>query len=685
MTLRSRAITLFALLVSQAPLSAKEIAIGQHVGEFSLADSQGVRHSLSDWADKKAVVVVFLGAECPIAKLYGPRLEELSHEYASKGVQVVGINSNRQDTLQKIAHYEQMHKITFPILKDPDHRVADLFGADRTPVAFILDEHGIVRYSGRIDDQYGVGFARNEIRNNYLASALDELLSGRPVTTALTKAVGCYIARSERKAPQGDITYTKDISRVIQTHCLRCHRTGQIGPFSLASYEDVSAWAETMMEVMDAGRMPPWHANPSYGEFANDAHMPSAQKELFRRWMQNGMPQGDPADLPSPVHFAEDWQIGKPDIVYRMPVAYSIPAKGTVPYQYFNVEADFKDDVWVKGAEVRPGNRSVVHHAFVFFLPPGQKKPRAEDPLFNAIAGYAPGMPAGLWPEGHARLIPAGSRLVFQMHYTANGHIESDRSEVGLVLANAKEVTKHVQFTIAVNIDFGIPPGAADFHVPAGYTFTQDMLLHVLTPHMHYRGKSFRFTAEYPDGRKEILLDVPRYDFNWQNAYVLKHEKLMPKGTTVVCDGGFDNSAENPANPDPTKEVRWGDQTWNEMMLGSMVISLPKSAIRGEFPKVVHVKGNQFDVTFQYKPGPEHKDVRKVYLAGSFNGWKQTGHLLAGPDEHGSYRTTIRLKPGIYEYKFVLNGDTWTHDPGNPDQNGPFTNSVVRVRQADAK
>ena len=294
-------------------------------------------------------------------------------------------------------------------------------------------------------------------------------------------------------------------------------------------------------------------------------------------------------------------------------------------------------------------------------------------------------MPAGLWPDGYVRLIPAGSRLLFQMHYTPNGHVESDQSEVGLVLANPKKVANTVQFRIAINTDFGIPPGAADFPVPAGYTFMQDTLLHALMPHMHYRGKSFRFTAEYPDGRKEILLDVPRYDFNWQNVYVLKHEKLMPKGTTVMCDAKFDNSADNPVNPDPSKEVKWGDQTWDEMMLGTMVTSLPNSAARGEFPKVMHVKGNQFDVTFRYRPDAEHKNVRQVYLAGSFNDWKPTGRLMSGPDAHGSYRTTIRLKPGIYEYKFVLNGDTWTHDPDNPDQNGPFTNSVVRVRPVATK
>jgi hypothetical protein len=294
-------------------------------------------------------------------------------------------------------------------------------------------------------------------------------------------------------------------------------------------------------------------------------------------------------------------------------------------------------------------------------------------------------MPARLWPEGHARLIPAGSRLVFQIHYTPTGHEQSDQSEVGLVIADPKEALQKVQFMIAVNMDFHIPPATDNVPVAAGCSFTQDTLLHVLTPHMHYRGKSFRFTAQYPDGTKEILLDVPRYDFNWQNAYVLKHEKLIPKGTLIMCDGKFDNSADNLMNPDPTKEVTWGDQSWDEMMLGTMVVSLPKSAVRGEFPRVVHVKENQFDVTFRYKPDAGQANVDRVYLAGSFNNWKPTARQMTGPDDKGYFKTTIRLKPGIHEYKFVVNGNNWTHDPENPDQNGPFTNSVVHIRPAQAK
>ncbi len=316
----------------------------------------------------------------------------------------------------------------------------------------------------------------------------------------------------------------------------------------------------------------------------------------------------------------------------------------------------------------------------MFFLPPGQDETRAEDPAFNAVAAFAPGMPATLWPEGHARLIPAGSKLGFQIHYTPHGSPQSDRSEVGLVFADPKTVKKEVKFGMAVNLDFRILPGAVDHYVPASYQFTQDTLLHAMIPHMHYRGKSFRYTAQYPDGASEILLDVPRYDFNWQNAYILEKSKLIPKGTVLTCAGHFDNSADNLANPDPTKEVAWGDQTWNEMMLGSFVISLPDSTGPAEFPKIEHVAGKEFNVAFRYRPDGDQPDVTSVFLAGSFNEWNPTAHRMTGPDKEGWFRTTLRLNAGHYEYKFVLNGKTWTHDTENPNQNGPFNNSVVRVR-----
>ena len=549
--------------------------VGATIDNFTLQDYLGASHSLEDLREHKAIVVVFLGTECPLAKLYGPRLNELAAEYGPKSVAFVGVDSNEQDSLLEIGHYARVHKIDFPLLKDVAAKVADQFGATRTPEAFVLDPKGKVLYHGRIDDQFGVGYQRQREVKRELATALDEIVAGKPVSTSFTEPAGCYIGRKSEKPASGEITYTKHIAGMVDKHCVRCHRDGQIAPFTLTSYDDVSSWSETICEVIDDGRMPPWHANPKYGHFSNDAQMPAEEKRLFREWVKNGMPEGDPADLPEPTKYAEGWQIPTPDMIVKMPKPYTVQAKGTVPYQYFEVDTTFDKDVWIRGAEVRPGNRSVVHHIFLFYIPPGQEKVKGEDPLMNAVATFAPGMPAELYPDGYARLVPAGSRLVFQVHYTPSGTEQTDQSEVGLVFADPDGEYKEIKLKVVINEEFRIPPGEPNYPVHASQEFKRDTTLHALMPHMHYRGKAYRFTARYPDGKEEILLDVPRYDFNWQNLYSLAEPKLLPKGTVVEAEAHFDNSEDNLANPDPTQEVRWGEQTWEEMMLGSMVISKP--------------------------------------------------------------------------------------------------------------
>jgi len=664
------------ILLAASSLALAESSVGKSVDDFTLSDYLGTKHSLNEWKENRAVVVVFLGTECPLAKLYATRLVELAERYQDKSVQIVGINANSHDTLLEIGHYARVHQLNFPMLKDAGNKVADRFGATRTPEAFLLDERRVVCYHGRIDDQYGVGYSRPNVARQDLAVAIDELLAGKPISQPTVEAVGCQIGRVNRRAPMGDITYSNQISRLLQKHCVRCHRPGQIAPFSLTAYEEVIGWAETICEVMDDERMPPWHANPEHGEFLNDARMTDGEKNLFYEWVQNGVPRGDESQLAKSVKYEERWQIGKPDIVFKMPKPFKVPAKGIVPYQYFYLDTNFEKDVWIKASEARPGNRSVVHHIFLFYLPPGQTEPNAEDPLFNTVATFAPGVPAGTFQDDLARFIPAGSKLGFQVHYTPTGSEQSDQSEVGLIFVDPNEAVREARIQAAINLDFKIPPGAKKHSVKAEYQFTQDTYVHALVPHMHYRGRSFRFTANFPDGTQEILLDVPRYDFNWQNAYVLKKPKLMPEGAVMMCHGVFDNSEQNLVNPDPTAEVRWGDQTWDEMMLGTFVTSLGPNVRKGEFPTVKRLVGKQFAVSFRYRADVGTKTVS---VAGSFNDWSKDRHFMQGPDDDGFFKITIKMKPGQYEYKFVINGEQWTHDPENPNRKGPFNNTVVRV------
>ncbi len=666
-----------SILLLQASAFGTDTSIGRSIENFTLSDHLGSKHSLDEWASSKAVIVVFLGTDCPLAKLYATRLVELANHYKDRKVQIVGINANAQDSLLEIGHFARVHKIDFPLLKDVGNKVADHFGAKRTPEAFLLDEKRFVRYQGRIDDQYGVGYSRASFSRQDLAIAVDELLSGQQISEPFIEAVGCHIGRVIHREPTGDITYSNQISRLLQKHCVRCHRPAQIAPFSLLDYDEVIGWAETICEVMSDARMPPWHASPQHGEFMNDARMTDEEKETFYSWVKNGAPKGDAAQLPKPLHFDEEWQIGKPDLILKMPQRFEVPAKGIVPYQYFYLDTNFQEDVWIAASEVRPGNRAVVHHIFLFYLPPGRDQPNAEDPLFNTIAAFAPGVPAGALQDGLARFVPAGSRLGFQVHYTPTGTEQFDQSEVGLIFAAPNTEVKECQIKAAINVDFTIPAGAKDYQVTAGYQFTQETLVHALMPHMHYRGRSFRFVAEYPDKTKEILLDVPKYDFNWQNAYVLKSPKVMPADTVVMCYGVFDNSAQNLANPDSKAIVRWGDQSWDEMMLGTMVTSLGPNVKQGEFPKVERVDGKCL-VTFRFQGD---QNTKTVSVAGTFNEWNKERNPLTGPDGEGLFTVTIEMALGVHEYKFVINGEHWTLDPENTDRTGPFNNTVVRVRK----
>lgn len=663
-----------------APTAENATPIGKQITAFTLKDSAGAAWSLSDAADQQAVVVVFLGTECPLAKRYAPRLAELASTYAQRGVAFVAIDSNRQDSLADIAHYVRVHALEFPVLKDPGNVVADQFGAVRTPEAFLLDRDRVVRYWGRIDDQYGIGSALAAPRHAELVDALEELLARKEVTTKVTEAQGCYIGRLLNEATDLSITYCKDVAPILQQNCVKCHRAGEIAPFSLATYDEVVGWAHTIREVVREQRMPPWHANPEHGKFYNDARLPDDAKQLVIDWVTHGAPEGNPADLPPPPKFEEGWQIPKPDVVYKMETPFTVPAKGVVQYQYFTVDPGFTEDRWIRAAEARPGNREITHHLILFFHPPGRDAIGPEEPLFNSVAAFAPGMPPAIYPEGYSRRIPAGSKLVFQVHYTPNGREQTDTSEIGIVFADPASVRREVEVQAGLNFRFRIPPGDANYRVEADRVFDQDTILYSLTPHMHLRGKSFSFSATYPDGKTEMLLDVPRYDFNWQNFYILAEPKLLPAGTQVHLLAHFDNSEQNLSNPDPRSAVTWGDQTWQEMMIGTFATSRAEQDFSLGLPSVKALEGDEYEVTFTYRP---NKQVEAVYVAGSFNEWKPTGQKLDGPDSEGRHATRLKLKRGLYEYKFVINGTEWHSDPGNPRHAGEYRNSVLQVGEPE--
>jgi mono/diheme cytochrome c family protein len=378
---------------------------------------------------------------------------------------------------------------------------------------------------------------------------------------ALVGTAFCIVASANGPgdARKGNVTFTKDVAPIFFNNCVQCHRPGEIAPMSLLTYKDARPWARSIREKVATRVMPPWHADPHFGEFANDRRLSDKDIETITAWVDQGAKEGNAKDLPAAPEFLEGWNIGKPDVVFYLPQEYTVPASGVVEYKYFKVPTNFKEDKWIQASEIRPGVRGVVHHIIVF----AQK---ANEPQ-RLIVGYAPGEQPAVISKGFAKKIPAGSDLIFQVHYTPNGTEAKDKSYVGFVFA--KEPPKNEVMTRPVlNAKFVIPPGDPNYQVESTYTFTQDAHIYSLMPHMHVRGKDFIFKATFPDGTSQVLLSVPKYDFAWQTYYTLKEPLAAPKRTRLDCLAHFDNSEKNKYNPDPKKEVRWGDQTWEEMMIG---------------------------------------------------------------------------------------------------------------------
>jgi mono/diheme cytochrome c family protein len=366
------------------------------------------------------------------------------------------------------------------------------------------------------------------------------------------------------------VTFSKDVAPIFYKNCVQCHRAGEIAPFSLMTYKDARPWARSIREKVLTREMPPWHADPRYGEFANDRRLNQKDIETIVKWVDQGAKEGDPKDLPPLPKFEEGWNIGKPDLVIYMPQEYIVPASGVVEYKYFVVPTNFKQDMWVQAAEIRPGARSVVHHIIVFVQKGAERK---------LLVGYAPGEQPAIIPKGMGRKIPAGANLIFQVHYTPNGTETRDRSYVGLIFAR-ETPQREVRTRPILNSKFVIPPGHPNYQVESSYTFTEDAHIVALMPHMHLRGKDFEYRITYPDGTSKVILSVPKYNFAWQSYYLLKEPLAAPKGSRIDCIAHFDNSEKNKYNPDPTKEVRWGDQTWEEMMIGWMSYILDKEDVK---------------------------------------------------------------------------------------------------------
>lgn len=587
--------------------------VGRRAGDFRLPDVQTGGevwlYGLPQPSDgdtvrnKPAVVLVFVSPGCPLGDKYLPHVNDLAAEYGPAGVRFFGIASGVGETRESLAAWATERSPTFPILLDGGSVQADALMVERSNEVILLDARATIRYRGAIDDQYGYGFSRDAPRETPLRDAIDAVLRAGDVAVSATAVAGCLIAKPEPAQRRGDsrdrvrsvgpeiadwldrhepaphvgpVTYHRDVAPIVQARCQGCHRPGQVGGFDLVTFDDAVRHSAMLAEVVEQRRMPPWHADPRHGSFANDRRLSARERATLLAWVNQRCPEGNSADSPMPQSWPDGWTIGTPDIVLEIPEATAIPARGTMPYVHVTVPTCFAADVWVQAAEARPGNPSVVHHILVFAVPPGADRGPALAAGRGHLCGYAPGDMPSVFPEGTAKKIEAGSDLVFQLHYTPNGKPASDRSKIGLIVA--REPPRREALTIGItNSEFNIPPGAAGHPVRSEHRFRHDVRLLSFMPHMHLRGNSFRYTLAAADERMpaEVLLDVPAFDFGWQSYYVLSEPRTIPRGSRLTCDATFDNSAGNPANPDPTATVRWGEQTWEEMMIGYVDVDVP--------------------------------------------------------------------------------------------------------------
>ena len=546
---------------------------------FGLLDYRGKFYELKR-ADAQVVVLFFTGNGCPIARQSVSKIRALRSKFSNDGAVFWMLNSNPQDDRRSIEEEAEEFKVgSVPILMDDNQGVARSLGVTRTCEAIAIDtKNYTILYRGAVDDQLTEGAKKPAPTQKYLETALTEFFAGRSITTAKAAVSGCRI-KFEADEIEGQVSYTKQIAPLFAQKCVGCHSKGNIGPFAMNSHRKVKGWSDMIQEVVLSRRMPPWHADPHYGKFANDRSLTKSEAQLLLRWIEQGCPKDEDEDpLVSIVPPPSDWPLGKPDYVVALPKQQNIPATGVLQYRYVTANFEMPHDAWVRAAVTRPDNRKVVHHIIIRVLANGQVE-RSGDDVF--LTSWAPGNALPEFPSGTGKFLSKGARFNFELHYNTTGSEQTDNSELGLYLL--KEPPKMTVETRAPeNREFSISPGEVDSRSHALGCFKRDTIIFDLIPHMHLRGSWMKYEALYPTGKRETLLVVPNYDFNWQTEYRLATPKRVPAGTWMFVTGGFDNSAKNPHNPDPTKRVKWGLQSHEEMFMGFMnVAEVPEGEKEG--------------------------------------------------------------------------------------------------------
>ncbi len=542
-----------------------------HVDNFRLPDQNYQSHELYRMADAKAVVIVTQMNGCPVSRNTASAIKALKDAYASKGVEFMMLNSSPIDTREAVATEAKEYGFDMPVLMDHDQLVGEQLGITRTAEVIILDpKTWKVIYRGPVDDKVTYERQKAAAEHTWAKDALDATLAGKPVTVASQPAVGCLIDFPNRTAAKtAKISYVHDVAPIIEQKCVMCHQPGGIGPIPLTKFEQVKAFSPMIREVIRTQRMPPWRADPDVGHFVDDKSLTSAQRETLVHWVEAGSPRGEGVDPLTKVKLGvPEWPLGKPDLILNVP-GYDIPANGIVDYQRPFVANPLKEAKWIKASTVKVQNRQAVHHILTGYM---EDVPAAGQPAFEqnwgvSVGGYAVGSESQINPKDVGAYFPVGGAIGFQNHYTPFGKAVKENPQIGLYFYKDGEKPSMMMHNIAIaNPTISIPPGEEAHPEHAYLTVPHDMLLYSAFPHAHYRGASAHVVLQTPDGKEKTLLALSRYDFNWQREYTFDKPVLVPAGSKIITYYTYDNSARNPANPDPKRTVPWGDQSFDEML-----------------------------------------------------------------------------------------------------------------------
>lgn len=553
------------------------VVASRDVNTVALIDLEGKIQHLGERDQGRPLAIVFLSPECPISNQYAVELNRI-HGSVKDRCDFYGVVFDPTISRQRAVDFAKEYKLAFPVLFDSSSILAGMLKPARIPEAFVVKLGGEVAYRGRIDDQYAaVGRRRPAVSQHDLLDAINAVAAGKAPAAAVTEVVGCPVEspRSEDK-----ITYARHVASILNARCVACHRAGEVAPFSLTSYQEASKRADFIHEMTSSRRMPPWHARPDYGHFQGVRRLTDREIEVLSAWAKTGAPEGDSSELPPEPQFAEGWQLGEPDLVLKMTEPFTVPASGPDIFRFFVMPIDLPEDKIVAAVEFRPGNRRVAHHSIMFLDSTGIARERdAADPQpgyeGGFTGGFQPSGTLGFWapgytprflPDGVGQKLAQGTDLAMQMHYHPSGKEESDQSQVGIYFAD-KPVEKYLSTFAMISLDVNIMPRVKRHRIAMTFTTPVDLDLLDVTPHMHMIGTEMKARAILPDG-KELPLVWSDWNFNWQEQYQYASPVRLPKGTRIDLEGFYDNTADNPYNPNsPPKRVGLGEMTTDEMCI----------------------------------------------------------------------------------------------------------------------